>query len=187
MTVWVRHFPLSKEEEQTIKERAYLPLPFEGLPDLSHVPGPAQAIEMLAMLHPDEPPESINNRLDRFWPLFEKIHFEDVIAVPLPVRRQVVLAEVRGGYHYRVGENGEDIHEIPVKFYELNIPMSKLKKHQEWFTGGGNRLLEITDTQARVALRSYLPHSYNRFARFKWLLVVFFLMSLVRMVAQFHN
>ena len=51
--------------------------------------------------------------------------------------------------------------------------------------GRGLKITEVTDIAARTLIREQLPHRYNRFAKYKWLLVVFFLMSLVRMAERF--
>jgi len=181
MTIWILHQPMSEEEEAVLSQQTTLALPFVGLPDLSELAGPAQALEMLAALYPDDPPESINNRLDRFWPTFVKIHFEDLIAVPLLHRKEVVLAEVTGGYIYQVGEKGEDMHRIPVKFYPQIIPLRRFKQYREWFTATGNKIVEVTDDKLRIAIRDQLPHQYNRFVKYKWLMALFILMSLAQL------
>jgi len=128
MTVWIYHASMTAEEEAQLPEREYLPLPFEGLPNLTGLAGPAQAIEMLAALYPDNPPESINGKLDRFWNIFSRLHPEDIIAVPLPASQEVLIAEVTGLYQYHEGE-----HRIPVRFYPVRTPMRTFRKHKELF------------------------------------------------------
>ncbi len=184
MSMWLLHQTLSADEEARICERTDLVLPFEGLPDLTHVTNQAEARKLLGILHPDEPPESINRRLERFWQRFSNLQIEDIIAVPLEHAREVVIAEVTGHYHYAVGDKGSDIHLIPVRWYDKRIPLSKLAKYKEVFGSGGPAMQEITAVDVRTAVRDHLPHSYNRFVKMKWLLVIFFAMSLIRMFTK---
>ena len=183
MTIWVLHLSLTPEEETHLHEQEFLSLPFEGIPDLSRVTTPAQATQLLAALYPDDPPESLNRRLDRFWPIFHGMHVEDIIVLPLAAAKSALLAEVIGKYQYHVGADGEDMHRIPVRFYPKRVPVRVLRRHPELFQVGGARMREVTDVSARVAVRDQLPLSYNRFVKFKWLLVVFFVLGLVRMAS----
>ena len=184
MSIWILHQRMTEDEEAHIFERKHLHLPFDGLPDLSQVSSPAQAMQLLRVLYPGEPPESLARRRDRFWNLFSGIQVEDIIAVPLKASRQVVLAEVTGRYQYDVGDKGSDIHLIPVKWYESRIPMGKFSKHKEIFLAQGEAMVEVTAQEARIAIRDKLPHKYNRFARWKWLLMLFFLMNILAMLTQ---
>lgn len=181
MTVWVLHRQLTPQEEAEIAQHTYLELPFEGVPDLSAVTSQGHAMQLLRLLHPDDPPESLTRRMDRFWDIYGGLHKEDLIAVPLKGRGEMALAEVTGGYEYKVGERGADVHLIPVKWHERRIPLTRLSKHKEIFDGG-RAMYEVVTLEARTALRDYLPHSYNRFVRMKWLLALFFLMNLIGML-----
>jgi predicted Mrr-cat superfamily restriction endonuclease len=187
MTVWVLRQDLSESEEASILERKNLVLPFEGLPDLTHVENQAQAKKLLAVLYPGEPPESLNNRLHKFWHRFTTLQIEDLLVVPLVHAREIVIAEVTGHYHYMVGEHGSDVHLIPVRWYDKRIPLRKLAKHKSLFSDGNPAMLEIEDAEARTAIRDHLPHSYNRFAKWKWLLMFFFALSMLRMVIRSDN
>lgn len=180
MTVWLLNLPLSAEDEAALTTRTRLPLPYDGLPDLSHVTSPAQAMQMLRTLFPDEPPETLSTRFEKFWNLHTGLHEDDLIALPLPNTSRMALATVAGPYAYSVGTHGTDIHEIPVHWACEPLPLAKFRKHLPLFTRPG--MTEVTDRDARIALRGKLPHSYNRFDKFKWLLAVFMGMGLLRMV-----
>ena len=184
MTIWILHQQLSPDEEATIRERAELVLPFEGLPDLSLVKSPAQALQLLKVLHPGDPPETLTRRLDKFWNQYYGMHKEDIITVPLKARGEVVIATVSGSYRYRVGGQGEDIHLVPVTWYEVRVPLQKFKKHKDMFVERSEKLLEVTDAESRIAIRDWLPHSYNRFSRWKWILVFFFVLNLISMMVR---
>ncbi len=56
MTVWALQLNLSKEEEERITERTHLPLPFDGMPDLSQVASSTQCRKLFMALYPGEPP-----------------------------------------------------------------------------------------------------------------------------------
>jgi predicted Mrr-cat superfamily restriction endonuclease len=182
MSVWVLHQSLTPEEEARITERTHLILPFEGLPDLTPITSQAGARQLLELLYPDEPPEALSRRLERFWNHFTALGKEDTIGVPLPGLKQLALAEVTGPYEYRIGAEGEDIHLIPVKWYHRSIRYMTLHKHKELLASGGPALREVTHQDARVLIRDRLPHRYNRFARWKWLLALMFALGLVRML-----
>jgi len=179
MSIWVLHQSLSPDEESHIEQREHLVLPFDGLPDLSAVASQLQCRHLMQLLYPDDPPEAITRRVDRLWPRYSGLQKEDIIAVPLASRKAVALAEVGGKYLYRVGVSGEAMHLIPVTWHKA-VSLRSLYKHKDLFERTGEPMMEVTRAEARIAIRDHLPHSYNRFAKWKWLLVVFFLMGLVR-------
>ena len=183
MSMWLLQQALTPEDEAGIFARDVLWLPFDGLPDLTHVTGIAEAKKLLAMLYPDEPPEAVTRRVDRFWHCFNDVQIDDIVVVPLTVTQLVAVAEVSGAYRYQVGVDGQDVHLLPVRWYEKKIPLAKLQKHKAQL-GGGERMREITDAETRVAIRDRLPHSYNRFAKWKWLLGLMFAMGLVQMLRR---
>jgi len=175
MTAWLLRLPLSAEEEAHIGERDTLPLPFDGIPALSSISGLLQAKHLVKSLYPDDPPEAIMMRVDRFWKIYKELQPEDLIAVPLS--DGLALAEINGRYRY------EDGHHIPVTWRKAHLPLAKFRKHKAALDAPAP-MSEITDKELRVALREQLPHGYNRFVKMKWLLVVFFALGLVHIVQQ---
>ncbi len=184
MSVWVLHQLLSPEEEAAVEKRERLVLPFDGVPDLSTIETQAELHKMLSALHPELPPESIARTAERHWSRFQNLHADDLVAVPLHARREIALATLSGRYHYEVGPNGEDVHLMNVTWYPVRIPLVKLGKHKPVFENYGERLFEITDIDVRNALRTRLPHSYNRFARWKWVLVFLFIIQMIAMLSH---
>ncbi len=184
MTIWILYQSLTPEEEVHIGERDALTLPFGDLPDLSLINSPAELRHLLQALHPDDPPETVARKTERLWKLYAGLQVEDIMVVPLKSRKEVALAEVTQRYRYEVGAEGTDVHQVEVKWYGKRIRLSALGKHKELFDERGEKMREVTDPEARVAIRDRLPHSYNRFAKWKWLLVLFFMMGLVRRFAH---
>jgi predicted Mrr-cat superfamily restriction endonuclease len=178
MTVWIVHQPMSAEEEEGFTKHLSVRLPFDGVPDLTHVSTRGQAKRMMMTLYPNDPPETITTRCDRFWNIVEKVQVEDIIAVPLPLTQRMAIAQAVGKYQYHVGANGEDLHSIPVQFH-LNVKAGKFRNYKELFHETAHKIVAIEDAQLRTLIREQLPYRYNRFAKYKWLLIVFFLMSLV--------
>ncbi len=183
MSIWVLRQEMTPEDEKGVFERSDLVLPFGQLPDLSLVKSPLAARNLMKMLYPAEPPESLARRVDRFWSQFSGVQVEDLIVVKLPTLNVAVIATVSGKYHYEVGDKGSDIHLIPVRWHDKEIKLSRFK-HKEIFDPTNPPMMEVMEPEVRVALRDYLPHNYNRFAKFKWLLALFFAMTLVRMLAK---
>ncbi|MDE3061156.1 MAG: hypothetical protein KGJ06_09100 [Pseudomonadota bacterium] len=179
MSIWLLHLPLTAEEEAHLTGRTHLPLPIEDVPDLSLMMRPVECRHLLQALHPEEPPEAISRRLERIWRLYTGVHAEDIIAVPLPARGELALAEVTGKYQYQVGEGGEDHHRVPVTWHRP-ILLRRFRKFKELLVPGGEKMHEIASAPARIAIRDTLPHRYNRFARWKWLLALFFLLGMLR-------
>jgi predicted Mrr-cat superfamily restriction endonuclease len=184
MSIWLLHVKLTPEEEAHIEQLAHLKLPFGDLPDLSMIHTALECRHLLQALYPDEPPEALMRRVERIWPYYSGLQAEDIIAVPLPLRREVALAELTGGYIYRVGVSGADVHLIPVKWHSRRVPFRALRKHAEMLKAGVLTLSEVGNAEARIIIRDRLPHGYNRFVKWKWLLVVFFLMGLVRLIGR---
>jgi predicted Mrr-cat superfamily restriction endonuclease len=184
MSIWVLHLKLTEAEQEAIAERTHLPLPFDHLPDLSMVKSAGECRRLLQTLHPEEPPETITRRLERVWTIYGRIEPEDIIAVPLPARSEVALAEVTGRYQYQAGGAGSPVHLLPVKWHARRIVPARTRKLRELFKQGGLPMMEVTKPEERIAIRDYLPYRYNRFARWKWLLGIFFLMGMLRLVLR---
>ncbi|NBO18784.1 MAG: hypothetical protein EBV03_06085 [Proteobacteria bacterium] len=172
MSVWI----LQQPENATAQP--YVQLPYEGLPDLSEVASPAQAMKLLRLLHPGEPPETLSRKFEGFWHSFTTLAPDDVIAVVMG--NNVALAEVTGRYEYRVGEGGGDLHLMPVTWHETQ-PRSSYKKFAYMFEGKAP-LREIHDRDERIAILERLPRAYNRFRGFKWILQFFLVLSLLQLL-----
>lgn len=186
MTVWVRHQALSAQEEAQIEQRTHLTLPFETLPDLSMVNTQAELRQLLQTLHAGEPPEAIALKQDRIWAIFGELQIGDLIVVPLAHSPEIALAEMSGRYCYR--NNGtEDIHFIPVTWHK-RFPARKLGKHKDLILRVPTHIMApVENRMARTAVRNTLPHSYNRFVKWKWLLGLFFLMGIARVAHHLMN
>lgn len=166
MTVWILSQDLKPGED--ILSRSELILPFDDYPDFTMAKTQGGYSKLLQSMHPEAPPESIKRMLEKSWQLYTAIHREDLIAVPLEAG-EAALAEVTGPCGYRV-EDGHDIHTVPVKWHgRLRVS----GKHKALFEPGASKLFEVTDAQARIAIRDKIPHPYNRFAKWKWLIVLF--------------
>jgi hypothetical protein len=179
MSIWVLHASFTPDEEAHIKERTYLPLPFTGLPDLSVINGQIECRHLLQALNPDDPPEAITRKVEQIWRIYAGLQPEDIIVVPLKSRQEVALAEVTQRYHYQVGADGDDVHQVKVKWHDARIKFWTLRKHKEILDERGGKLREIGNAEARIIIRDRLPHSYNRFVKWKWLLIFFFVMGLI--------
>lgn len=178
MTLWVMHVPLSADEEEAIAAREFLPLPLEDLPDLSVIRSQTEFRHLLKALHPEAPPETLTRIIERTWKIFRGVEVEDIIAVPLPVSREVAIAEVTGPYQYRVQADKSDEHAIPVKWHARRIPFSKFYRHKNILNADGP-MQEVQAVEVRNIIRARLPHRYNRFAGLKWILVIFIVWRLV--------
>jgi predicted Mrr-cat superfamily restriction endonuclease len=172
MTVWLLYQSLKPEEEVKLRQQPYVALPLADVPDLSRVMNLADCRRLLQAIHPDAPPETINRLADRVWKYYSEVHPGDIIAVLLRSREEIALAEVTGKYEYRMGENREDIHTMPVKWHEKTAPMRVLKKLKLSSDEQGSRLVEITHRDGKIALMDHLPYKYNRFSKWKWVIAI---------------
>lgn len=180
MTVWILHLPFTPDDEAQITKRDTLELPFGDVADLSRITSEAQARQLVKTLHPELPPEAIMRQVDRFWHRYMTLGKEDIIAVPMTQSKKVMIAEVTGPYRHAVGEQGKDLHLIPVTWKAGPIEMKKFARHKSLFAGEGLR--EVTDKEERIAIRNFLPHGYNRFVKLRWLLVIFFIMGAIKAI-----
>jgi predicted Mrr-cat superfamily restriction endonuclease len=181
MSVWIVQQPLIEpDEEPHIGGSGYVFLHYDDIPDLTHITSPAQARHMLRVLYPGEPPESISRRLEKFWHTHAGMQPEDIVVVPLHATGKLALGRVSGPYEYRTGFDIGDMHMLPVAWLHDSVSMALLRKHRDWFQRPG--ITEVTDLDARVALRGKLPHAYNRFHKWKWLLAVFMGMGMLHLL-----
>jgi predicted Mrr-cat superfamily restriction endonuclease len=181
MTVWLLHLPLTPAEEASIRERKALELPLGDVPDLTGVVGFSGCRRLLQALHPDEPPEATLRQAERLWALYGGVQPQDIIAVPLPRRRALALAEVRGPYRHEAGPQAAHRHLIPVVWHDRQLRLSGSLRQA--VARNSKPMAEIEDAAARIAIRDRLPHAYNRFAGWKWLTAALFGLGTLQFLA----
>lgn len=179
MTVWVLHQNLSPKEEASIHERTQVLLPFDDMPNLALISSPTHYYRLLQEQYPDQPPETLMLKFDRLWQQFNSIAVDDIVVVPLTSSQSVVLGKVTGRYHYHEGE-----HRLPVEWYPGSYAMNSFGQLKYLFSNTGNRMAEVIDRDARIKILDRLPHRYNRFARWKWIIVIFFALQMISMAMQ---
>lgn len=172
MTIWILTQALSAEEEQAILSKSRLCLPFEGLPDLSTLSSPWQCRDLLQRLEPDAPPEAIQLKLDRLWGQFTAIAVEDIVVVPLPIQKKAAIARITGRYQYEVDDRGNDKHLLAISWYPKLFSFHAFGRFNQPIVKPAYPLTEVSDKDLRDQINSKLPHSYNRFARWKWVIMV---------------
>ncbi len=184
MSVWLLHLTLSREEEEQIQQRTHLPLPFEGLPDLSVISSQRECMHLLRALHPNDSPESLTLKLDRIWNQFSNLHLEDIIAVPLLLSGKLALAKISGHYTYDVSMKGDDVHTIPVTWYPRLETLRSFRRNKSTLTAGTHRLVMITDQTLSRAIYQRLPYKYNRFAKMRWIMIIFLIIAQMRLIMR---
>lgn len=178
MTVWIAHQELTAEEEENLAGRPYIVVPWKDLPDLSAIHSRDGMKSLLQSLMPDAPPETVGTRLAAIWPIFKNVHPEDLVAVPLPMSKKLLIGEVTGGYHY-IKEQG--LHSFPVQWQEKPVPMIRFGRMAEKFSDTTRGVYEVDDVKLRTRIRDFVPLGHNRFRHFKWILGIAFLMQLARL------
>ena len=183
MTVWVLQQNLSPEEEARIEEHVDVVLPFAHFPSLHGYQHPHELRRVIGNLYPDLPPESVNNCAENMWHLYQ-IAPEDIVAVPLKARGEVALAMVSGRYAYELTAEGGGRHSVPV-VWQARVSKQKFGKHYAMiFEQSSAPMFEISNAEDRTIIRNWLPNKYNRFARFKWLLVAFLIFEAIVFAMQ---
>ena len=163
---------LTQEQEAAFIEKNSLPLPFDGIPDMSAVRSLAQCKALVKALHPDAPPEQIQGQGERLWNLYDALESDDTLAVYFPESKIVRLARLTGKYHYTVGEDGQDLHAMDIVWYRHKpIALSRFGHNKELFIEGSQTLVQVKDKKQAAAITDRLPYKYNRFKRIKWVLV----------------
>lgn len=185
MGIWIIPQPLGDKQEEDILQSDVIRLPFDGMPDLSHVKSAGHVRDILQKLEPGSPPESISLNMDRLWKKFGGITLDDLIVVPVAQGKKIAIAHVGGAYSYEVGAGGEDEHYIAVKWYEKLYPANKLGKYGALLKYDYPYMEEVDDKDARQKIQSILPHGYNRFVKFKWLAAIFIVLAALRFVGRF--
>jgi predicted Mrr-cat superfamily restriction endonuclease len=178
MSVWVLHQSLSLHEENEITKRNWLELPFGDLPDL-RVYQHGELKKLFEERYPESPPETHMNMADRTWVRMQ-LERDDILAVPLHARQEVMMGVVSTPYRY---ENGK--HLIGVEWQDVSIPKLRFgKAYSSIFERGNEPMFEITNAEERNAIRRWLPNSYNRFAGWKWFLVAFMILEAIMFAMQ---
>ncbi len=181
MTVWIMHLPLTEAEEQALKQRDYLPLPFKDIPNLLPLQNSWDFRRLLSAQNVDMPPESIERLHDRVWKIYTELRAEDVIIVPLKHKRVVAVAELSGGYHYDT-ESADEPHRISVKWQEKEIPFIKFRLHKALLESSDWSITEVKDASARAIVQASLPYKYNRFSGLKWIVLIYTAFQLIRVL-----
>ena len=169
MSLWILRQTLTAQEEENLLHRAYVLLPFSHVPDLSHVINPQELRHILHRLDPEAPPETLMRMQERIWTQLNSLQPGDLVAVPLLHSDKVVLGETNGRYSYHVDAQGRDEHRIEIHWHTQLIPQAAFGKHRLIFKNAPD-MMEVTDKEARIKIYDQLPHSYNRFAKWKWLM-----------------
>jgi len=182
MSVWILTQPLAADEQSTITARKSLNLPFDGLPDLSSLSDENAFRRLLSMLAPDMPPEAIQLKIDHIWTPFTSLALDDVVVVPLPALGEVAIGRIAGHYCYQVGQAGEDEHSIAVTWYPKHYKLASFGSYRQAMATPYLPLQEVTDKDMREKILMRLPHSYNRFAGWKWLIAAMLMLKAVAFV-----
>ncbi len=183
MSVWIFKSPFTAEEEKNLAQHTRLPLPFDGLPDLSGVDSAEKMRRVLIAIHPDAPPETLARQTDMYWGRFGELALGDLILLPLS-NRKIALAEVTTRYIYAV-EDGNDVHHTEVQWLEFAIPRRKLHTLRPSLDSSVPMQL-IEHAQSRKPVYALLKRPYNRFVKFQWLCGgIFILAELLYVVKMF--
>jgi hypothetical protein len=183
MTIWYYVLPMSVTEEYALSERKSLPLPFDTLPDLSQISSEAELKKLILALHQDEPPEATQRRVDKAWNVLSHIAREDIVVMPLIQSKKWAVGEITSPYLYEVGAGGEDMHSVDVSWHHTNLAWRRLSLLE----GFGRTAFQMAPIEAREekrAVYSSLKKAYNRFAKFKWLLVLLFALQLISYIIR---
>lgn len=184
MSVWVLQLSLPEVEEAKIEERTVLPLPWAASIDFTGLANRGDALLSLRAFYAEDPPETLQRRVDAIWPVLSALGREDTVAVVLMNTRQVVLAEVVVPYRYAGQNDGAGSeHSMQVRWLGVRLKLSALRAHQAALLALP-ALRELNDSQARQALLGRLPRPYNRFARWRWLPWLFMALGLLQLLRR---
>lgn len=170
MSVWILNPAFTESEEATFIEHSELPLPFAGLPDLSGVESEFAMRALIAAVHPELPPESINRRAEIAWRNYHELALEDLVLVPYAQGRLAALAEVTERYRYYV-QDGVDRHSASIRWLNTHIPRKKLAALSLLLANPVPMQLVDNGDQRKHVYR-LLDRPYNRFVKWQWLLGV---------------
>lgn len=185
MSVWVLRTSLTQEQEAAFIEKNSLPLPFDGIPDMSAVRSLAQCKALVKTLHPSAPPEQIQGQGERLWQMYNGLEEDDTLAVYFPDSKTVRLARLTGKYHYSVSEDGNDQHAMDIVWYwHRPIALLRFGRNKQLFTEGREPLAQVKDKKQAAAITDRLPYNYNRFKRIKWLLAVLVALKIIAVILR---
>jgi hypothetical protein len=172
MSVWLFKAPLSDPPQTE------LALPFSGLPDLSGVTSEGAMRKLLALVDPAAPPETITRQAETHWRNFSGLAVGDLLVVPTGAN--FALAEIIKPYYYDV-DAGADLHKAAVKWLESDIPARKLSG-LSGLADNGAVLQPVPHADQRKQVYILLKRSYNRFAKWRWILCIVVVMQVITML-----
>lgn len=176
MSVWVA----GMASPEAVWELEELPLPFAGYPDLSGVGSEQEMQRLVALLHPDKPPESIIREAEKAWRIFSALAVEDLVLVPSYDTRMASLAQVVQSYRYRE-EGGEDMHSASVRWLKHHIPFRKINMLSNVLVQRYS-MIQVEHPDQRKQIYHLLDRPYNRFAKWRWILGVAIAMQVIVML-----
>lgn len=165
------HPLLPEGGEERLSEADHLAIDWPELPSLEMVQNLQQLKHQLSALAPDAPPETITRRAERIWKFLREAAEEDVIAVPLPGKKEVAFAQITGPYFCR-REDEAFVHARPVKWFPKTMKLRAFYRHKHVFEKGASAFSAVAGRDAKNFIRGKLPFRYNRFARITWILLL---------------
>lgn len=174
MSVWVFKSPFSVHEENDLAGRQELPLPYDGVTDLTGIDSEIAMRQLFASLHPAAAPETINRQADIYWGRFSQLMIGDMVVIPLHAHK-AALAEVLVPYRYRV-DDGRDVHYAEVRFLKTDIAHRKLKALGKLMTPAFPMQM-VDDKDGRKAVFSLVEGPHNRFAKLQWMATGFVILA----------
>ncbi len=166
MSLFILHLPAERAQGAPNP----LHLPYDDMPDATSATSQADMRRILRETRPDSPPETLAREADRLWACTHGVASEDILVIPLVASGEIAFAEAAGPVTYNTGLSR---YELPVRWFDKRAKINRFVRFRGLFEKIGLPLVEVTDQQARVALRAQLPLKANRFARWRWLLAIF--------------
>jgi len=102
MSLWLVRAGKHGEQEQGALENNVITIGWNELPDLSGLNSRAQLLELYRKVHPNATKPQATNEVGQVWRFAHEIQRDDLVALPLKMRKAIAIGRVRGGYEYRL-------------------------------------------------------------------------------------
>lgn len=185
MSVWIYQTGFNAQEDADLSSHLHLPLPFDALPDLTHVRNQSDMQALLKRLHPDWPPETLHRQTTHYVNLRSQLAEEDILVVPRADKKHVALAEVLTPYSHET-EGKTDRHYVQVHWQKMHVPIRKIRQLRKVLKAV-DPLTLVNHADERKQVYQQLNRPYNRFAKFIWILGVLITLRVITLILGWFN
>lgn len=156
MALWLVRAGRYGERESFALEKKVVAIGWEELPDLSNISSREKLEELCWKTYPKSKPNTIRNWVGQLWAFRERIHANDLVALPLKTRSAIAIGRVTGPYEYHTDFPADARHTRPVKWLRTDIPRAAFDQDLLYSLGAFITVCQIKRNNAEKRVEGIL-------------------------------